>query len=65
MSTRFARINTAAAMFLRFALLIALLALPALSIPSLAGDRGTIIDGTVTHSSGAGLVIVAGLKRAR
>ncbi|WP_157015119.1 hypothetical protein [Mesorhizobium xinjiangense] len=65
MTPSFARLCQIAATSLRLAVLLTFLAVPVLSIPSFAGNGGTIIDGTFKHSSGAGLVIVAGLKRAR
>lgn len=64
MTNFFPRPATLMATAVRMILLGLAVALPLMALPATA-DRGGIIEGDLRHPSGAGLVIVVGLQRAR
>jgi hypothetical protein len=54
-----------AAAALRLGALLALLSAPVLAMPASGSGNGILVGGTIERASGAGLVIVVGLQRAR
>lgn len=63
--TTLARLHRLAGPMLRASLLLAALSVPVFAMPAIGGAESGIIVGDMHHPSGAGLVIVAGLQRAR
>ncbi len=59
------RLSALAATAARIGLLLGALAVPVLAMPLKAVEDGILVGGTVERTSGAGLVIVVGLQRAR
>jgi hypothetical protein len=49
----------------RFAVLAAALCVPLLAMPAKGGNEAILVGGDIGATSGAGLVIVMGLRRAR
>ncbi len=58
-------LSTFAAAALRLGALLALLSAPVLAMPATGSGDGILVGGTIERTSGAGLVIVVGLQRAR
>lgn len=49
----------------RIGILLAALSMPVLAVPLMTADEGILVGGVVERPSGAGIVIVVGLQRAR
>ncbi|PSM18115.1 MULTISPECIES: hypothetical protein [Nitratireductor] len=60
-----ARLPAALAAGARLALLAAALCVPLLAMPAKGGNEAILVGGDINATSGAGLVIVVGLRRAR
>ena len=65
MNTPVARIPAVLAAAARFAILAAALCVPLLAMPAKGGNEAILVGGDIGATSGAGLVIVMGLRRAR
>jgi hypothetical protein len=65
MSTRVLDLPALAAAALRLCALLALLSAPVLAMPNSGSGDGILVGANIERTSGAGLVIVVGLQRAR